>query len=68
MSWSRPYFADVFKRKVVSLLQWSQMTTDQQKEYTNKVLCMKPGNLGSLELQQASSQASRKSVRFPQQM
>ncbi|CAH3042855.1 unnamed protein product [Porites lobata] len=38
--------AEEFKEKAVSPSQWSQMTTEQRKEYTKKVLHMKPENLG----------------------
>ena len=38
--------AEEFKEKAVSPSQWSQMTTEQRKENTKKVLHMKPENLG----------------------
>lgn len=38
--------AEDFKEKAVSLSKWSQMTTEQWKEYTKKVLHVKPQNLG----------------------
>lgn len=38
--------AEEFKEKAVSQSQWSQMTTEQRKEYTKKVLHMMPENLG----------------------
>lgn len=38
--------AEDFKEKAVSPSKWSQMTTEQRKEYTKKVLHMKPQNLG----------------------
>ena len=39
--------AEDFKEKTVSPSKWSQMTTEQRKEYTKKVLHMKPQNLGA---------------------
>ena len=38
--------AEDFKEKTVSPSKWSQMTTEQRKAYTKKVLHMKPENLG----------------------
>ena len=37
--------ADGFKKKAVSSLQWSQMTTHQRQEYIKKVLHMQPDNV-----------------------
>lgn len=37
--------ADGFKKKAVSSLQWSQMTTHQRQEYIKKVLHMQPDDV-----------------------
>ena len=41
--------ADEYKQRAITPLQWTQMTSDQRKEYVEKLLRLKSQNVGHLE-------------------